>query len=83
MNTASFESKLLPDGHLYCPKEFSQKKNAFFKVIVRFETESITENKRTKNEDKKWHEFSLSSAMQGMEEEDTPYSVNDIKEVFS
>jgi len=35
---------------------------------------------RTKNDDKGWTEFSLSSAMHGMEEEDPPYSLEDIKE---
>ncbi len=35
-----FESKLLPDGHLYCPKEYAKKKNARFRVIVYFEEES-------------------------------------------
>lgn len=37
MNTATFQSKLLSDGHLYCPKEFAQKQNALFKVTVIFE----------------------------------------------
>ena len=37
MNTLTFESRLLPDGHLYCPKEFIKKKNAHFKVTVIFE----------------------------------------------
>jgi|APCry1669188910_1035180.scaffolds.fasta_scaffold22470_1 hypothetical protein len=37
MNTVTFESTLLSDGHLYCPKEFAQKKNAQFKVVVIFE----------------------------------------------
>ncbi|MBN1999824.1 hypothetical protein JW935_19870 [candidate division KSB1 bacterium] len=37
MNTIAFESKLLPDGHLYCPKELSQKKNIKFKVIATFD----------------------------------------------
>ena len=37
MNTIAFESKLLPDGHLYCPKELSKKTNVKFKVIVTFE----------------------------------------------
>ena len=37
MNTATFESKLLPDGHLYCPKEFAQKKNVIFKVVAIFD----------------------------------------------
>ena len=43
MNTATFESKLLPDGHLYCPKEFGQKKNVRFKVIVIFDERNETE----------------------------------------
>ncbi|MGR3310589.1 MAG: hypothetical protein ACUZ77_07405 [Candidatus Brocadiales bacterium] len=37
MKKAVFESKLLPDGHLYCPDELARKKNAHFKVIVTFE----------------------------------------------
>jgi hypothetical protein len=32
---------------------------------------------------KEWAEFSLSSAMQGMDDEDTPYSLDDLKESFS
>lgn len=34
-------SQLLPDGHLYCPKEWSLKKNAFFKVIVLFQDPNL------------------------------------------
>lgn len=30
-----------------------------------------------------WTDFSLSSAMRGMEDEQAPYSVNDLKESFS
>ena len=41
MNKIAFKSKLLPDGHLYCPKEFTKKKNAKFKVIVMFEDNKI------------------------------------------
>ncbi|MBI4640753.1 MAG: hypothetical protein HY731_08670 [Candidatus Tectomicrobia bacterium] len=37
MKKLVFESKLLPDGHLYCPKELAHEKNAHFKVIVTFE----------------------------------------------
>jgi hypothetical protein len=37
MSTIAFESKLLPDGHLYCPKELALKKNIKFKVIAVFE----------------------------------------------
>ena len=35
-----------------------------------------------KEEQKEWKDFSLSSAMQGMEDEESPYSLNDIKETF-
>lgn len=41
MNTIIFKTKLLPDGHLYCPKELAQKENATFKVIVEFEDDEI------------------------------------------
>ena len=41
MSTQTFESMLLPDGHLYCPKEFTKKKNAHFKVIVKFEDSDV------------------------------------------
>jgi hypothetical protein len=34
MNAITFDSQLLPDGHLYCPTEWSQKKKALFKVTV-------------------------------------------------
>ena len=37
---------------------------------------------RSKNDDIDWAEFSLSSAMSGMEEEISPYSFDDIKESF-
>jgi len=36
-----------------------------------------------KEENRVWSDFSLTSAMQGMEDEETPYSVADIKESFS
>ena len=41
MTKISFKSKLLPDGHLYCPKEFTKKKNVKFEVIVMFEDDKI------------------------------------------
>lgn len=44
MNTATFESTLLPDGHLYCPREYSQMKNVSFKVIVIFEDNGTEAN---------------------------------------
>jgi hypothetical protein len=39
--------------------------------------------KAKKKETKEWSEFSLSSAMHGMEGEETPYSLGDLKESFS
>ena len=42
MKKLVFESKLLPDGHLYCPEELAHKENARFKVVVTFE-ESVFE----------------------------------------
>ncbi|MBC8180648.1 hypothetical protein H8E88_05935 [candidate division KSB1 bacterium] len=41
METLAFESKLLSDGHLYCPKELTRKRNVKFKVIVTFEDNKI------------------------------------------
>ena len=41
MNIQTFESRLLPDGHLYCPEEFIKTKSAHFKVIVIFEDSDV------------------------------------------
>lgn len=38
---------------------------------------------KTKVEEKDWSRFSLSSAMRGMENEASPYSLDDLKESFS
>lgn len=40
-------------------------------------------SKVEKQEIKDWTDLSLSSAMRGMEDEQTPYSLNDLKESFS
>lgn len=37
MKSLVFKSKLLPDGHLYCPEELAHKKDVNFKVVVTFE----------------------------------------------
>lgn len=37
MNTITFNSQLLADGHLYCPTEFTQRPNVRFQVTVTFE----------------------------------------------
>lgn len=38
---------------------------------------------RSKTEEKDWSKLSMSSSMRGMENEDTPYSLADLKESFS
>jgi hypothetical protein len=38
-----FDSKLLPDGHLFCPEDFVAKKNLRFQVIVTEETKTDQE----------------------------------------
>lgn len=38
---------------------------------------------RSKTEEKDWSELSMSSSMRGMENEDTSYSLADLKESFS
>ena len=38
---------------------------------------------RAKSETDDWGSFSLTSAMRGMEDEDSPYSLNDLRESFS
>lgn len=37
MKTLIFDSHLLLNGHLSCPKEFAHKKNVHFKVVAVFE----------------------------------------------
>jgi hypothetical protein len=52
MKKMVFESKLLPDGHLYCPDEVAQKKNVHFQVIVTFKEAELEASE---------HEVELSS----------------------
>lgn len=44
MGKVVFESKLLPDGHLYCPEKLAQKKNTHFKVIATFDGNYLEAN---------------------------------------
>jgi len=39
--------------------------------------------KTEKDEELSWENLSISSAMRGMENEDSPYSLNDLRETFS
>lgn len=41
MKKMVFESKLLPDGHLYFPDEFPNTKKVHFKVIATFEETEV------------------------------------------
>lgn len=59
MKKMVFESKLLPDGHLYCPTEIAQKNNAHFKVIVTFKETEFEASE---------HEVELSSAHDASED---------------
>jgi hypothetical protein len=43
MKKMVFESKILPDGHLYCPDELAGEKNAHFEVIVTFKETDLIE----------------------------------------
>jgi hypothetical protein len=45
--------------------------------------EYLKYNKKRKEEDSEWSQFSLDSAMRGIEEEPSPYGIKDIKEKFS
>ncbi len=44
MSLTTFESQLLPEGNLYCPKEFTTSKNARFLVYVVFEDTEATDH---------------------------------------
>ncbi len=46
MKKMVFESKVLPDGHLYCPDKIAREKDAHFKVIVTFEETSLEASER-------------------------------------
>jgi len=43
-NAVTFESKLLPEGHLYCPRELAHETNARFKVIVVFDDSEASDS---------------------------------------
>ena len=45
--------------------------------------EYLKSKKSRKEEDSKWAQFSLDSAMRGIEEEPSPYGTEDIKEILS
>jgi hypothetical protein len=41
MHIASFETQVLPDGHLYCPEEFRNKRNVRFVVVLIEDKEGV------------------------------------------
>jgi hypothetical protein len=66
----SLEEKIIRQLH-----DLSENKKA--------EVLDFVEYLRTKDAEKDWSELSLSAAMRGMEDEETQYSTDDLKEVFS
>ena len=46
MKEIVFESKMLEDGHLYCPKEIAEVKNVHFKVIATFADDEAEASER-------------------------------------
>lgn len=53
------------------------------KIEVLEFVEYLKSKKGRKEEDSEWSRFSLDSAMKGIEEESSPYGIEDIKERFS
>lgn len=45
MSLITFNSKLLPDGNLYCPKKYRKNKNIKFKVIAIIDDNKIEASK--------------------------------------
>jgi hypothetical protein len=66
----SLEEKIIQRIH-----ELSELKKA--------EVLDFVEYLRNKNEERDWSDFSLSSAMRGLENEISPYSLEDLKESFT
>ena len=66
----SLEEKIIRQVH-----ELAESKKA--------EVLDFVEYLKAKTEEKEWSGFSLASAMRGMEDEDSLYSLRDIREVFS
>ena len=58
--------------------EFEQRVVLDFVEFLKFRHQKPTESE----EDTSWTEFSLASAMRGMEGEETPYTLSDIRESF-
>ncbi len=46
MGKKVFESRVLPDGHLYCPEELAQEKNVRFQVIATFKDTNVEASER-------------------------------------
>lgn len=44
---------------------------------------NFLEKKITEEENKGWNEFSIETAMRGLENEESLYTFNDLKEIFS
>ena len=52
------------------------------KLIEVLDFVEYLQSRAEKEEYQEWNDLSLSSAMRGMEDEQSPYSINDLKESF-
>jgi len=55
MKTATFDTTLLPDGHLDCPEEYAHRERARFRVVVTYEEpETAAGDKADPTGESKW-----------------------------
>ena len=64
--------------HLESLPESKQREVLDFVEFIKFRYQKLT----AREEDTSWSEFSLASAMRGMEGEETSYTLRDLKESF-
>ena len=72
----------LPEKILQHVKKLSEPRQAEVLNFVEY-LESKDEKSEKEKENKEWLSYSLSNAMRGMENEVSPYSVEDIKEKYT
>lgn len=58
-------------------KEFPESKQ-----IEVFDFVEYLRQKTEKEADRSWSSLSIASAMRGMEDEESPYTINDLKEIY-
>ncbi|MEW6068102.1 MAG: DUF2281 domain-containing protein [Nitrospirota bacterium] len=73
----------LPETILKHIQEMPESFQAEILDFVEYLESKIKKGSKIDREEMEWSELSLSSAMRGMEEEYSPYSLNDLKERFA